>query len=249
MTNQEAKFILGAYRPDGRDAGDPAFAAALAQAERDPELRAWFETQRKFDTAVSARLQAIAPPSGLREAILAGSHLSAAPSQRRGWKNPIWLAAAAALVLAAALSITLPPRRGSAPPGGAELAAFALRDLADAHDDHVGYPPELAGVQAQLANARAPLAATLVLDLDELRRKNCRSVDFAGRQLFELCFQQDGTWYHVYVGRRGDFAPGTFDPKALMNVRGNFASTVWSDANHVYALVTRRGAEALRRVI
>ena len=33
MKNQEAKFILGAYRPDGRDAGDPAFTEALAQAE------------------------------------------------------------------------------------------------------------------------------------------------------------------------------------------------------------------------
>jgi hypothetical protein len=32
-------------------------------------------------------------------------------------------------------------------------------------------------------------------------------------------------------------------------VRGQYASTVWADANHVYALVTHAGAEALRRVI
>ena len=43
MNNQEAKFILGAYRPGGRDAVDPMFSEALAQAGRDPELRAWFE--------------------------------------------------------------------------------------------------------------------------------------------------------------------------------------------------------------
>ena len=32
MNNQEARFILGAYRPDGRDASEPRFAEALAQA-------------------------------------------------------------------------------------------------------------------------------------------------------------------------------------------------------------------------
>ena len=53
MKNQEAKFILGAYRPDGQDAGDPVFAEALSQAERDPDLRTWFERGRKFDTTVS----------------------------------------------------------------------------------------------------------------------------------------------------------------------------------------------------
>jgi hypothetical protein len=62
-----------------------------------------------------------------------------------------------------------------------------------------------------------------------------------------VCFQRDGTWYHVYVGRRSDFAPGAIDPKALMNVRDQYASTVWADANNVYALVTH--ADVLRRTI
>lgn len=32
MSNNEAKFVLAAYRPNGRDAGDPAMADALQQA-------------------------------------------------------------------------------------------------------------------------------------------------------------------------------------------------------------------------
>jgi hypothetical protein len=67
--------------------------------------------------------------------------------------------------------------------------------------------------------------------------------------MFEVCFLRDRTWYHVYVGRRSDFAPGVLDPKALMQVRDQYASTVWADGNNVYALVTHAGAEALRRVI
>lgn len=248
MKNQEAKFILGAYRPDGSDAGDATLAPALAQAERDPELRAWFEMQRGFDAALSAQLQAIAPPPGLREAILAGSRVSARQPGRHWWKNPVWLAAAAAIVLTATVTVSQRPRAG-ARRGGAELAALAVRDLELAHDHHVGFPTELASLQAQLASVRAPLATHLKLDPTELRQKNCRSIELGGRQVFEVCFQRDGTWYHVYVARRRDFAPGSLDPKALVQVRGEYASTTWADADQVYALVTQGGAQALRRVI
>ena len=247
MKNQEAKFILAAYRPNGGDAGDAAFASALEHAEHDPELRAWFENQRKFDAVLSAKLEAIPPPAGLREAILAGARLSATPAKRRGWRNPLWLAAAAALVLTTILGVTL--RQGAARPSGAELAAFALRDLAHSHEEHVGHPPELAEVQAQLVQASVPLTSHLKLDLDQLSKRNCRAISIGGRRVFEVCFQREGTWYHVYVGRRGDFAPGAFDPRALLKIQGDYASTTWADAEHVYALVTRAGAQAIQRLI
>ena len=38
MTNERAKFVLGAYRPNGADAKDPTFAEALEQAKHDPNL-------------------------------------------------------------------------------------------------------------------------------------------------------------------------------------------------------------------
>lgn len=247
MKNHEAKFILGAYRPDGRDASDPAFAEALAQAEHDPELRAWFEKQRKFDATFSTKLHSIPPPPGLREAILAGSRVSAAQPKRRWWSNPAWFAAAAAIAIMMGVGIAVRP--STARPGGAELAALALRDLAEAHDQHVGFPPEVATEQAQLAGMRTPLASTLKLDFADLQKKNCRAVALGGKQMLEICFLRDGTWYHVYVGRRSDFAPGALDPKALLQARDQYASTVWADANNIYALVTHAGAEALRRVI
>lgn len=248
MKNEEAKFILGAYRPDGRDARDATFGSALAQTETDPELRRWFDEQRKFDAAFTAKLQQIAPPPGLREAILTGSRVSVGARPKRAWwQHSAWLAAAAALVMLGTLSVALRP--ASPHPSGSELATFALRDLADSHDEHVVHPPALATVQAQLASARLPLTHRLDLNLDELRRQQCRRVQVSGRELFEICFQRDGTWYHVYVGRRQDFAPGELDPRDLVKVEGQFASTAWADKNYVYALVTRAGADALQRVI
>jgi hypothetical protein len=247
MNNQEAKFILGAYRPDGRDSGDPMFAEALAHAESDPELRAWLEGQRKFDQTFSNKLHGIAPPSGLREAILTGSRASAPRSKNHWWSTPSWLAAAAAVALL--VTATLALKTSPKSPTVSDLADFARSDLAGSHDQHVGHPPGLAEVQAQLASVRGLMSQDLKIDLDELRRKNCRAVRVGGREVFEVCFQREGTWYHIYVGKRSDFAPGSLDPKALLSGEGQFASTVWTDSNHVYALATDAGAEVLRRVI
>jgi hypothetical protein len=247
MNNQEAKFILGAYRPDGRDTPDPMFAGALAHAEHDPELRAWLEQQRKFDAVVSTRLRQIVPPAELREAILAGVRVSR--PRRHWWNNPSWLAAAAAIALIATVSFRLV--RAGASPSISDLRAFAVQDLAAAHDNHIGFPSEFAGLQAQLSASMMPLtsAGGVAIDLDELRRKNCRSVTIAGREVFELCFQRDGTWFHLYAARRSDFASGPVDPKSLIAESGEYSAAAWVDAKNVYALVTHAGKEVLRRVI
>ena len=247
MNNQEARFILGAYRPDGRDSVDPMFAEALAQAERDPDLGRWLERQRKFDQAFAAKLREVAPPPELRTAILAGGRVS--QPRRRWWMNPAWLATAAAIAVIATVSISVIP--SASDPSVSELAAFAMKDLAEAHAVHVGFPPEFAGLQARLGETNTPLstAFTTAIDLDELRRKNCRSVRVAGREVFEICFQRDGTWYHLYAASRKDFAPGPVDAKALLASRGGYSATAWADSRHVYALVAHAGADALRRVI
>jgi hypothetical protein len=249
MNNQEAKFILGAYRPDGQDATDPKFAEALAQAGRDPELRAWLEQQRKFDATLTHKLREIAPPPGLREAILAGTRVSAAPGgRRRGWPHPAWFAAAAAVIAVAAIVSTR--KKPEAPrPAVAEFAALAARDLTDAHTQHTGHPGPLAAVQAQFAQATLPLPGHFSLDLEDLRRKGCRIVRLGGREVFELCLQRDGKWYHLYAARRDEFAPGKDDPWALLGASSQLTSTAWSDANNVYALVANTGPESIRRLI
>lgn len=245
MNNQEAKFILGAYRPDGQDAGNPMFADALGQVQRDPELRTWFERERKFDTIVSQKIQALSPPPELRAAILAG--VRASRPRLRWWTNPLWMAAAAAVLIITAIGVMIPRSSG---PAIADLASFALNDLNQAHDEHVGYPPGLSPLQAHLGETQTPLTTdgAIKIDLEELRRKKCRSIRLGGREVFEICFNRDGTWYHLFAARRADFLAGDVDPKSLIKSDGEFAATAWADSNFVYALVAP-GAEALRRLI
>src|SRR5687767_3141877 len=87
MTNQEAKFILQAYRHNGADATDPQFAAALEQARRDPELAKWFEEERVFDGVISAKVKTVPVPRDLKANILASRKViePASFSPRRTW--------------------------------------------------------------------------------------------------------------------------------------------------------------------
>jgi len=245
MNIQEAKFVLGAYRADGSDAADPRFADALALAGRDPELRAWFEQRQQFDRVVADRVRAIVPPPGLRDSILAGARASR--PRPRWWLHPTTLAAAAAIVVLGVLGYRNLP--GAAQPAGKQLVGFALNDMMLHHDDHVGFPAGMENVQGQLASARVPLTEGVNLDLEELRRRNCRTVRVGQREVFEICFNRDGVWYHLYAARRSDFAPGTWDARALLAAKGEYAATAWADARNVYALVVHEAPAALQRLL
>jgi len=115
MNNAEAKFILQGYRPNGADASDATFQAALEQVQRDPALHEWFARQQAFDGAVSAKLNDLPAPAGLREAILAGGRVTEAdPSQVRWWRSPALLAAAAAIAVIFTTTLALWPKQAAA---------------------------------------------------------------------------------------------------------------------------------------
>lgn len=69
MDNQQAKFILQSFRPDGADAQDPDFAEALGLAAEDRELGAWLTQERARDAAFAAALNDVPIPKDLRSAI------------------------------------------------------------------------------------------------------------------------------------------------------------------------------------
>ncbi len=70
MDNEQARFILQSFRPDGADAKDPEFAEALALAAEDRELGEWLARERAQDAAFAAALSDVAIPEDLRESIL-----------------------------------------------------------------------------------------------------------------------------------------------------------------------------------
>ena len=96
MDSREAKSILSIYRP-GIDDDDPQFTEALAEAERNPELRAWLFEQGKSYNDIREKLRTITVPDDLREKIVRGRPI-VFPRPRT--HTHVWQIAAAVALLA-----------------------------------------------------------------------------------------------------------------------------------------------------
>ena len=67
-------------RPGGAEANEPFFAEALALAETDTELKAWWQAQQEFDRRMTAKLREVPVPKRLRHEILLGPKVVAMPT-------------------------------------------------------------------------------------------------------------------------------------------------------------------------
>lgn len=245
MNTNEAKFILRARRPDGRDDAEPVFAEALEQARRDPALTAWLARERSFDEAVAAKLREVSPPAGLRDAILAGARMERPAPRRRETRAWAWAACVAVVLGLAAL---WGGGRGAAP-GAEALALGAMEDwmLDSHHMDPLGGTGEL---HAAVMAPGVRLRAGLPIGLDAMKLGGCRVIEIAGREVLEVCFVREGAGaLHLYVARRGDFGGGKFSETPMFRERGGLASVSWADERHAYVLVSDRGADALRAAL
>lgn len=244
MTNEEAKFILSAYRPNGSDAGDSAFSDALRMAAEDPMLVAWFALSRAHDAAIAAKLGQISPPSGLREAILAGARVS--DSRRNDRRNWVWIAgltAAAALAMVV-VSMKTPVRPDSA---GAAFAGFAIEDVLNGKHGGKGEPTS--ALVAELETAGAKMPGSDQIDFEKLRETGCRTLSFSGHDVLEVCFLRDGALFHLYMIRRdGDLSDSVATgPTFVAQAAGS--AVVWADREFDYAVASTAGVESLRKLL
>lgn len=243
MSNEEAKFILQAYRPNGADAGDPAFAAALEQAKNDPALGAWFAREQAHAAAVAQRLREIAPPPGLREAILAGGRATERAQPTRTFLRGPWLALAACVALLLAVGVALWEKPAA---NTHDLVAFALDDVVNGrHGGHGG--PEKA-LQATLASDRVHLANGLPVDFRTLAGTGCRTLNVAGHDVLEVCFVRDGAEFHCYIGRVDDFTSGAATGPTFIE-RGALAAASWADGHFRYVVVGAGTIDAVKRLL
>jgi len=97
VNKSEAQKILLLYRPGTADERDPAFVQALAELERDPELKAWFEEHCRFQRALAAKFSQIPVPADLKDRILAEQATIIHPAFPQ-WTGKL-LAVAALLIL------------------------------------------------------------------------------------------------------------------------------------------------------
>ena len=245
MSNDEGKFLLNAYRPNGRDAGDPAFASALAQAKADPSLGTWFAREQAHASVMSAKLRTIAPPAGLREAILAGgSATERVTARQRRWTPSVWFAIAASFVALASATLALWPKQDAQ---AAELTAFALNDVV--HGKHGGHGEPAKALQANLSETDAHIASGMPVDFTALEKSGCRTLRVAGHDVLEVCFLRNGAEFHCYIGRAKDFPESGVDDGMTYIQRAGLAAAAWTKGAYRYVVVGDAGLDAVKRLL
>ena len=198
ITNETAKFLLNAYRPNGADAQDPVFRDALEQAARDPELGAWFKEQRGFDLMIADKLSGIEPPATLRSAILDG--IDNRPSARHFSMRTL-LALAAVIVLSAVILVSTYTRRYS----GSDLidryqkANLAMLSAAPAPQLDL-LTASFSRTQEYLEEMQAPCIYSLPGSLLALPTAGCTTLHWNGHILSLTCFRlPSGELLHLFV--------------------------------------------------
>ncbi len=245
MNNAEAKFILQGYRPNGADAGDATFCAAVEQSKTDPALGDWFSRQQAFDAAVSAKLAQIQPPADLRAAILAGGTVSASKvASRSKWARPAWMAMAAGLAVLLAVGVALWPRQALA------LNEFAFEDARlGAMHGHGDRGAATNALQWTLSQPSTKLGHRLPVDFAALRSSGCRVVRYHDRDLLEVCFNRNGVWFHCYIAKAADFPQLALGKEPVFEDKSGASLVSWQDAEQIVVVVCRTGRKNLEALL
>jgi hypothetical protein len=246
MDRIEAKLLLQSYRPGGQDALDPAFAEALALAQKDPELAEWLKDQCELDEAISRRVREAPVPADLRQAILAGqrSHRHQTDRPQVWWKSPAlaW-AAAIALVFVAAVFF----RGGS----GSPVALAAYRNAMTAHlrsgfdfdlqDSQPHHIQQWLAQNGRLADVQFPES------LD--RAIGCKLFQFENMQAALVCFTlPDKEVVHLFVVDGSRFKADDFAFPACSSRCNEYNTVAWRNQRRVYLLAGHIGQPRLREI-
>lgn len=248
MTNEEAKFILRAYRLGGQDASDPQFQEALEHLKRDPELARWFSEERKLDSCLQAKfLQASLVPPELKANLLA---LQKIIRPVPWWKRRAWIAAAAAsiaLILSAAALWFSPSNRARFSDFHSYVASVAAGKI-ERLDLNT---QDVIEVRQWLQRRSAPADFLLPQGLDGMPSLGCRVLEWNGRKVSFVCFElKNKQMAHLFVIDRAAFrdAPPKDQP-AFALAGGGVTTASWSDARRVYVLASMHDERELRRLL
>ncbi len=248
MDREEAKQVLQVCRPSDIDPTHPPIAEALALAENDPELKAWWEAQQAFDNKVAAKLQGLPVPADLRANILAG-HKIVEPFALRPF-FPFWLAAAAAVAIVCAISTSF-------------HVAYVASQHISTDDYHVATltflgsdTPDLAmlstdhdKILAWLKDQGAPIG-DMPAKMQALPTVGCQKFAVQGHNVSLVCFTMaDGRIAHLFMVSKDALAEPPLTPEPEMKMVNGWATASWSDDHMSYMLATQDNLDALRQLL
>lgn len=247
MTSFEAREILLLYRPGTADAVDPRMAEALALARQDPELGRWFEQHRAFQKAMRAGFRRIEVPAHLKTSLLIQK-----PAQRRvivrqaWWRRPVWLAAAAMVLLVFGLvGVWLKPRSPD------RFANFQSRmvgavQLAYRMDIETN---DMQQVRQLLASRGAPADYDLARGLEHLQLTGGGRLRWRSNPVAMVCFDRgDKKMLFLFVMKRSAVKDPPPKTPQLVKVRQMLAAS-WTHGDNTYVLAGPEEPDFLKKYL
>lgn len=245
MTIDEAKAILCAWRPDGRDHADPAFREAIELARNHPELLEWLHEQQDFDTAMAESLRAIHPPVEGRTEILAHGRMVLRQGRFRRRARFLTLAALIAMILigwwwlASIVEPVLPPRPFT--------LAGAAEHLSVHHKTMEFYSDDVTELQRWLKERNNPVPARLPGRLGELRGYGTQDWLTLQGRISLMCLYPEQPKANYSYGKKSEWLhlfifPGSFatlpdvatEPQLIEGARWVFV--VWREGDTSFAV-------------
>jgi len=247
MNSEQARFVLRAFRPGADRMDAPEFREAFERLRQDPVLASWFDREMASDTIIRAKLTSVlAPPSGLRDRILATPKIV---QPRIWWRQPAWLAVAASVALLVTFSIV---RLGRQSPQELAFAAFRAEVLSGSEKmPHVSFmDSDLRRIRDQLRSEGAPDDLVIPAGLTGAAVNGCRIVEWHGRKVSMICFHlSDGGHFDLFVVSDVEWAGPTPGEKPLLAQVGQMNTASWSKGGRTYILAANATDEELRRLL
>ncbi|MEN9677771.1 MAG: hypothetical protein RIS76_3667 [Verrucomicrobiota bacterium] len=249
MDRELAKRILLTYRLGEAALPGSELAEALSLAEQDSELAVWLEDQLRRDRRIRSGLMTVAPPPGLRDAILRGR-------PQRNWRvrsGPLRvLALAAALAMAAGAGFVLMRR-----PSGGEVAAgvgvanpapaVSFREqmaalLAEGRYSLQAQSPSLAELRQAIRRKGGVDDAVVPGPLMALGGYGCQVLKWEGHHVTLLCFNSPQMGFVHLLVLDAPPEAGIGDQPALASVHG-WNTAIWQRGGRTY-LLCAQGSDA-----
>jgi hypothetical protein len=265
MDSTQAKAILSAYRADMPDAAEAAFAEALEQVGRDPELAQWFEDEQNFDAIFAGKLHDIQPPADLKDKLLAlapdkktipfpqpetpSTPKPQLPGQRPWWKRSGLLSAAATIAVLLGFGIVLlDPIKLEAEPD--------LNHFYNQLGDNFRQTPKLTGTSTDLDDIRGKLASSglrapgpLPPKVDALAEVGFGSFTYEGNTISYVVESRGDQTYCLYLldkSLAGNALPADGTPVIFQ--QEDLAMMAWIGPQNLCVLIMRGPVEEMNNL-
>ena len=218
------------YRPGTTDAEDPEIIEAMAVARSDPDLAQWFEHHCAFQRTMRAKMREIEAPAHFRLPLLTQDKMIPMPRPRR---LPVWLAAAAVLVVLLGLTgLWLRPR------GTNRYENFQVRMISTAGRPYAMdiVTNDMEALRKSLASQGAPGDYDLTKGLERLPLTGGAALRWRNNPVSMVCFNRgDNQMIFLFVLNRSALK----DPppaKPLVSNQSGFTTVRWSSGDKTYLL-------------